>query len=87
MAQLTLVDALVHSHAFPCFVTSQPTPSDQTRLPLDSVTTRLRVGRRRGLVVAPGPGQTQGAVDKELADERVACEAHGDAVGGVVSCV
>lgn len=40
----------------------------------------LGVGRRRSLVVASGSVQAEGTVGKELADERVAGEADGDAV-------
>jgi len=41
---------------------------------------RLGVGRRRGLVVASGSVQTEGAVGEELADERVGGEGDGNAV-------
>lgn len=40
----------------------------------------LGVGGRRSLVVASGSVETEGAVGKELADERVGGEADGNAV-------
>ena len=36
-----------------------------------------------GLVVTPGPGETEGAVNEQLADEGVGRESNGNAAGNV----